>query len=94
MLRRCLTISLLLPLFPSVFAQGPAQTVSGNPGGASYIATLPQNQSLPNGSLIVSSAPSGIGVSIQVSFSNLPTTGGPFREFVLPRNGGRSLICA
>ncbi|KAK5108407.1 hypothetical protein LTR62_008363 [Meristemomyces frigidus] len=71
------TLCLLLPLLPRIVAQSPAQAVSGNPGGVSYIATLPQpaGENLPRGNLVVSSAPNGNGVSIQASISNLAVAG-------------------
>jgi hypothetical protein len=71
------TSSLLSPAFA---LSTNAPIVSGNPQAAQYIATLPMNESLPTGSLVVSSAPDGNGVQIQVSISHLPSYGGPFRK--------------
>jgi hypothetical protein len=67
---------------------GNATTVT-NPKGPVYTAVLPTteyfNPSDPRGnvkgSVSITAAPNGIGVSIQVSFSNFPTSGGPFRKY-------------
>lgn len=57
----------------------PAPKVTGNPAGASYIATLPIKEGNPlRGSILASTAPDGVGVKFSVSFSGLPATGGPF----------------
>lgn len=65
---------------------GNATVVEDNPPGVIYTASLPsmnlssQNSSQRNvmGSIIATANPDGIGVMFNVSFSNLPTTGGPF----------------
>jgi len=67
-------------------ALGNASVVVNNPPGAVYVATLPttefNNPSDPRGnvkgSIAATANPNGIGVSFSVSFSNLPTSGGPF----------------
>jgi len=66
---------------------GNATVVENNPPGPIYVATLPDteffNPSDPRGnvkgSVSATANPNGIGVSFQVTFSNLPTSGGPFR---------------
>jgi len=65
---------------------GNATVVTNNPVGLVYTATLPTteffNPADPRGnvkgSITATSAPDGIGVQFQVSFSNFPTSGGPF----------------
>ncbi|CAD6503830.1 BgTH12-05575 [Blumeria graminis f. sp. triticale] len=65
---------------------GNATVVEDNPPGVTYTASLPsmnlssQNNSRSNimGSVTATANPDGIGVMFNVSFSNLPTTGGPF----------------
>jgi hypothetical protein len=67
-------------------ALGNASVVVNNPPGAVYVATLPttefNNPSDPRGnvkgSIAATANPNGIGISFSVSFSNLPTSGGPF----------------
>lgn len=67
---------------------GNATTTEENPPGLIFSAALPSTQFFnsgdPRGNVkgLVSATvnPNGIGVSFQVSFSNLPTSGGPFRE--------------
>ena len=68
-------------------SSGSAPTVTSNPAGAAYVASLPASAfdkaAYPAGGNIVgkilaASAPGGSGVNFTVSFSNLPTTGGPF----------------
>ncbi|TKA75766.1 hypothetical protein B0A55_04315 [Friedmanniomyces simplex] len=74
-----LAIGVLATLLPTTFCQSTsAPIVTGNPPGAQYIATLPNNASLPNGNIVISSAPDGDGVNVQVSVANLPSSGGPF----------------
>jgi hypothetical protein len=83
----------LAALLSSVSAQnittgalGNASVVENNPPGVMYVATLPttefNNPSDPRGnvkgSVVAVANPNGIGVSFSVSFSNLPTGGGPF----------------
>ncbi|EPQ61593.1 hypothetical protein BGT96224_ASP20811 [Blumeria graminis f. sp. tritici 96224] len=71
---------------------GNATVVEDNPPGVTYTASLPsmnlssQNNSRSNimGSVTATANPDGIGVMFNVSFSNLPTTGGPFGK-ILPR---------
>jgi hypothetical protein len=68
-------------------ALGNATVVENNPPGPIYVATLPTEEFFnPNdprgnvkGSVSATANPNGIGVSFQVTFSNLPTSGGPFR---------------
>ena len=68
---------------------GNATVVEDNPPGPIYVATLPEKEFFnPNdprgnikGSVSATANPNGIGVSFQVTFSNLPTSGGPFRKF-------------
>ncbi|TAQ83565.1 hypothetical protein B7494_g8113 [Chlorociboria aeruginascens] len=65
---------------------GNATVVLNNPPGVDYQATLPAksffNPSDPRGNVkgwvSASANPDGIGVDIKVSFSNFPTSGGPF----------------
>ncbi len=70
---------------------GTASVVENNPPSVVYTATLPTteffNPADPRGNVkgyvtAVASA-DGIGVDFTVSFSNLPTSGGPFRKFSL-----------
>jgi hypothetical protein len=69
---------------------GNATVVENNPPGDIYMATLPSkeffNPADPRGnikgSVSATANPDGMGVSFSVSFSNLPTSGGPFREYV------------
>ena len=57
----------------------PAPVVSGNPKGASYIATLPEQKKYTvRGSVAAVSAEDGNGVKFTVSISGLPAEGGPF----------------
>ncbi|KAF2833331.1 Cu,Zn superoxide dismutase-like protein [Ophiobolus disseminans] len=57
----------------------PAPKVTGNPAGASYVATLPVKEGSPlRGSIQAVTAPDGVGVKFSVSFSGLPSSGGPF----------------
>jgi hypothetical protein len=68
---------------------GNATTVEDNPPGLIYTATLPTKEFFNSkdprgnvkGSVSATANPNGIGVSFSVSFSNLPTSGGPFRMF-------------
>jgi len=65
---------------------GNASVVEDNPPSLIYTATLPPisffNPVDPRGnikgSISATTNPSGFGVSFQVSFSGLPTSGGPF----------------
>lgn len=57
----------------------PAPKVTGNPVGASFVATLPPKAgSALAGSILAVSGPNGEGVKFSVSFSGLPASGGPF----------------
>ncbi|KAF2632058.1 Cu,Zn superoxide dismutase-like protein, partial [Macroventuria anomochaeta] len=57
----------------------PAPVVSGNPKGASYVATLPEQKKYTvRGSVAAVSAEDGNGVKFTVSISGLPAEGGPF----------------
>ncbi|KAK0896561.1 Cell surface superoxide dismutase [Cu-Zn] 4 [Friedmanniomyces endolithicus] len=70
---------LLATLLPTTLSQStPAPIVTGNPAGAQYIATLPTNASLPNGTFVLTTASDGNGVYVQVNVANLPPSGGPF----------------
>ena len=65
---------------------GNASIVENNPPGVIYTATLPTTQFFDpkdprgnvKGSVSATASPDGIGVQFQVTFSNLPTSGGPF----------------
>jgi hypothetical protein len=68
---------------------GNATVVENNPPGIIYTATLPTKEFFNpedprgnvKGSVSATANPNGIGVSFQVSFENLPTSGGPFRTY-------------
>lgn len=72
---------------------GNATVVENNPLGQTYVATLPAtsffNPTDPlgniKGSVSAVANPNGIGVQFKVSFSNFPTSGGPFSMY-LPLN--------
>ncbi|RFU28771.1 hypothetical protein B7463_g7556, partial [Scytalidium lignicola] len=78
---------------------GNATVVKNNPVGKMYMATLPTteffNPDNPRGnikgSIIATAHPNGTGVDFQISFSNLPTSGGPFPYHIhtssVPANG-------
>nr|POE50132.1 s-adenosylmethionine mitochondrial carrier protein [Quercus suber] len=71
--------------FAAVLARTTAQSteapiVTNNPAGVQYVAQFPANSSGPSGAVVVSSAPDGMGVNVQIVISNLPSVGGPFRE--------------
>jgi len=65
---------------------GNASIVENNPPGLIYTATLPTKEFFNpddprgniKGSVSATANPNGIGVSFSVSFSNFPTSGGPF----------------
>ncbi|KAI0596264.1 superoxide dismutase [Biscogniauxia sp. FL1348] len=65
---------------------GDATVTTGNPIGKSVMATLPDEPFFQTGSLngnvkgyvAAKSGANGVGVDYEVSFSNLPTEGGPF----------------
>lgn len=69
---------------------GNASVVENNPPGVFYTAVLPEieffNPKDPRGniqgSVVASSNPNGIGVSFDIQFKNLPTSGGPFRKLL------------
>jgi len=64
----------------------PADVVSGNPAGVTYVATLPAQpffkagslQGNVKGSVSAKAGPGGVGVQYDVQFSNIPKEGGPF----------------
>jgi hypothetical protein len=76
---------------------GNATVVEDNPIGATYVAVLPTTEFFDpedprgniKGSVSGTAGPNGVGVSFKVSFSNLPTSGGPFRMF--PQRGETAL---
>lgn len=69
----------VVAIFFAVVSGQNATVVTGNPLGASYLATLPDIVSANiRGSVLASSDPSGTGVLFQVSFSGFPDEGGPF----------------
>jgi len=78
---------------PITGSLGNASIVQNNPQGLIYTATLPAkgffNPDDPRGnikgSVSATANPNGIGVSFSVSFSNFPTSGGPFRMFPVGR---------
>ena len=81
---------------------GNASIVEDNPPGLIYMATLPTkgffNPADPRGnikgSVSATANPDGIGVSFQVNFENLPTSGGPFRMLIPYHDTFISLTCA
>jgi hypothetical protein len=74
---------------PVTGSLGNATVVENNPPGKIYTATLPTKEFFNpedprgnvKGSVSATANPNGIGVSFQVSFENLPTSGGPFRRY-------------
>lgn len=64
---------------------GNATVVTGNPVGVWYMATLTDTEFFNpddprgniKGSVIATAHPDGVGVDFQVTFANLPTSGGP-----------------
>ncbi|PSS27887.1 hypothetical protein M430DRAFT_72970, partial [Amorphotheca resinae ATCC 22711] len=78
---------------------GNATVVNNNPVGVVYEATLPTREFFNpedprgniKGSISATANPNGVGVSFKVSFSNLPTSGGPFlyhlHAFPVPSDG-------
>jgi len=70
-------------------ALGNAIVVSTNPVGVIYTATLPVTQAFKpeagrgstKGVISATAGPNGLGVSYTITISNLPTSGGPFRQF-------------
>lgn len=68
---------------------GDAAVQTGNPIGLAVKATLPEDpfwtgsiNGNVKGSLTATSGAGGVGVDYEVSFSNLPTEGGPFSMFM------------
>lgn len=69
-------------------------TVVTNPVGPVYTAILPTeeffNPADPRGNvkggISATAGPGGVGVAFTVNFSNLPTSGGPFRKYRLPES--------
>lgn len=93
------TLPALLALAATATAQSstitPAPIVTGNPVGASYLATLPIKEGSPlRGSVQGSTGPDGVGVKFVVNFSGLPSSGGPFmyhlHEKPVPSDGNCS----
>lgn len=71
-------------------ALGNATVVDDNPVGDVYVATLPDvafdDYAYPDGgnaqgSISAEAKPDGEGIVFTVRFSDLPTSGGPFRMF-------------
>ena len=68
-------------------ALGDAIVVSTNPVGVVYTATLPVKQAFKpeeghdsvKGVISATAGPNGLGVIYNITISNLPTSGGPFR---------------
>ena len=68
---------------------GNATVTKDNPVGITYVADLPATEFFNpqdprgnvKGSVSATAGPNGVGVAFQVSFSNLPTSGGPFRMY-------------
>lgn len=63
----------------SLTVADPASLVKNQPPGVQYVATLPETSAV-SGSVMIGTGNSGDGVQVQVSFANLPTSGGPYRE--------------
>ncbi|KAI6081624.1 superoxide dismutase [Hypoxylon rubiginosum] len=77
---------------------GDAAVQTGNPAGLTVKATLPEDpfwtgpiNGNVKGSLTATSGPGGVGIDYEVSFSNLPSEGGPFIYHIhtapVPENG-------
>lgn len=70
---------------------GNATETENNPKGVTYTAHLPDKEFFEpgnthgsiKGQVSATSGPNGDGVTFEVSFSNLPTSGGPFRTHSL-----------
>ena len=70
---------------PVTGSLGNATVVADNPAGAIYGATMPDsNMTDVRGNVILTTAPGGTGINVQISVSGFPTEGGPFREFFSP----------
>jgi len=69
-------------------ALGNATIVRNNPIGVVYKAVLPEKQFYTakdergnvKGEISAVANPGGVGITYTVTFSNLPTSGGPFRK--------------
>lgn len=73
-----LSFGIAATLVSSVYATD-APVCTGNPHGAQYTATLPASDDHSiSGSIVINSAPDGVGANVQVAISGLPTEGGPF----------------
>lgn len=79
---------------------GDAAATTGNPAGKSVIAVLPEQAFYTGslngnvkGSVAATSGPDGVGVNYQVSFSNLPSEGGPFSMSILLIYGHIGHLC-
>lgn len=76
---------------PVTGVRGNATVVETNPVGELYVATLPEiafaKASSMNGNIkgavSATAVSDGIGVHFQISLSNFPSTGGPFRTSCL-----------
>ena len=77
-----------------------ADVVTGNPTGVTYVATLPATPFFKSGSLngnvqgsiSAKAGPGGQGVQYDVTFSNIPKEGGPFRKSQLSMSYIRILL--
>jgi hypothetical protein len=75
-------------MLTSTQSLGDATVVTDNPIGPVYTAVLPTteffNPADPRGNvkggISATAGPGGVGVAFTINFSNLPTSGGPFRE--------------
>ncbi|KAH8602834.1 superoxide dismutase [Bisporella sp. PMI_857] len=76
--------SLGLALVASLVNAQNAPVVTNNPVGVVYTATFPETPFFKpvganiKGSVVATANPDGVGVSYDISISNLPSTGGPF----------------
>lgn len=75
-------LAVLIPIALTQSMEAPV--VTNNIPGVQYVAQFPVNNTNPSGAVVISSTPDGDGVNVQVSISNLPGQGGPFREFHMP----------
>jgi len=81
-----LATALFVTADPVTGALGNATEVTNNPVGVVYKAVLPQKQFFNptdergnvKGEISATASPNGLGVVYKVTFSNLPTSGGPF----------------
>jgi hypothetical protein len=72
---------------------GDATVVKDNPIGPVYTAVLPATEFFNpwdprgnvKGSISATAGPNGVGVAFTINFSNLPTSGGPFRQSLFLR---------